>query len=495
MSKAARHFFFLCLLAFGMAHAGSISKSGSGSVSVSGSSARYSHAPGGSVASPNSGYQVQSSSPLGVLLQKPLSPNASAGTSVFEELLRKPSLLVEAVVAPKALAKGLVNPWSFAASAALQPVLGYLANQACIRIAGGQMTNTGGLWEECKFDEQTVRSVLMWQAVWPDTYVPTPQEACEIKSNHYSGIYAEYQTDISYRCKGLVTWGGETSIQTITSIDAAWRCPNTGEAAGPNADCGKAILKRWQNVDSSVAQSKVEDALTSNPNYQSPVFQDLFDHGVSLDVESPAIIGPSAVNAGDPVTMVKTNPDGSTENTTQQFIRRFNYSGDTITHTSTTTEVITNNTTNNNNTTTTTTTINTPTNAPINSPTNSPTNAPNSGQNNIETCGLPGKPPCKIDETGTPEADESYEVEPIFRSLKQCLENPTSCFPAFPDLSWSFSVPSGCAPIPVHGFNGYINSIDICPFQSVFHDLMSMIWVAAGLFGASAMLFRDSQGA
>ncbi|ODU08181.1 MAG: hypothetical protein ABS84_14095 [Rubrivivax sp. SCN 71-131] len=89
--------------------------------------------------------------------------------------------------------------------------------------------------------------------------------------------------------------------------------------------------------------------------------------------------------------------------------------------------------------------------------------------------------------------DSEDETSGLFAPLWECLSSPTECVPELPDLNWSFSLPNTCAPIPTAGFAPYVEQIDICPFQDTMHDLMSMVWAAAGLFAAAGMIIRDSR--
>lgn len=115
----------------------------------------------------------------------------------------------------------------------------------------------------------------------------------------------------------------------------------------------------------------------------------------------------------------------------------------------------------------------------------------------IITCGLPTSPPCKIDEAGTPQADPAKtqeEIDSVFGEIKTCLQDIKTCLPALPQLSWSFSLPSGCSPLSFDTQVGPVIQIDMCQHQSTIHDLMSMLWAAAGLFGAVSLVARFSAG-
>lgn len=117
-------------------------------------------------------------------------------------------------------------------------------------------------------------------------------------------------------------------------------------------------------------------------------------------------------------------------------------------------------------------------------------------QEPIELCGLPGTPPCKIDEAGTAEPDTSVDIDADVSNAQKPLDDliadPDSVLPAFPSLSWNFSLPTGCAVIDIAAFAPYLTGIDICQFQPLFHDIMSMVWVLGGLFGAISMFWRNT---
>lgn len=118
-------------------------------------------------------------------------------------------------------------------------------------------------------------------------------------------------------------------------------------------------------------------------------------------------------------------------------------------------------------------------------------------ERDIITCGLPDTPACKIDETGTPTApadDSATRAQGYIQGITNCVLTPSSCLPALPSLNWGFSLPTACQPIPVAAFSAYgLDEIDLCPFQPMIHDIMSMIWAAGGLFTAVGMMFRGTE--
>ena len=106
-------------------------------------------------------------------------------------------------------------------------------------------------------------------------------------------------------------------------------------------------------------------------------------------------------------------------------------------------------------------------------------------------CGLPDTPKCKIDETGTPttveDPDTTSATGPVLTSIASIGQY------AFPTMNWSFQLPTGCAPIPAGGLSEFFGGggIDICPYQPMFHDVMGIVWLIGGLFGAIGLFWRD----
>jgi len=110
------------------------------------------------------------------------------------------------------------------------------------------------------------------------------------------------------------------------------------------------------------------------------------------------------------------------------------------------------------------------------------------------TCGLPGTPPCKIDETGTPGFDDPFESDPKeswFRPLLDLFQDPDT---ADTSWSWSFALPTGCTPITVGPFAGQSVEVNLCTYQPMIHDLMSLVWVGATIWICVGMVGRTLGG-
>ena len=109
----------------------------------------------------------------------------------------------------------------------------------------------------------------------------------------------------------------------------------------------------------------------------------------------------------------------------------------------------------------------------------------------IETCGLPGKPKCLIDETGTKtEKGTSFEsakseLEISEAARKTAIAEAANI--ASPTWNFRFQLPTGCTPFQT-GIKAVI--LDVCKWQPIIHDLMSMVWASATLFCLVGMFGR-----
>lgn len=111
-------------------------------------------------------------------------------------------------------------------------------------------------------------------------------------------------------------------------------------------------------------------------------------------------------------------------------------------------------------------------------------------------CGIPGKPPCavKIDETGVPDGNSIFngvntQVDnlPNHASFKDAIEGIKNNNDLTPSWTWTFQLPTGCTPFQL---GGYDISIDVCQWQGMIHDIMSMIWAAATVWFLIALFMR-----
>lgn len=114
-------------------------------------------------------------------------------------------------------------------------------------------------------------------------------------------------------------------------------------------------------------------------------------------------------------------------------------------------------------------------------------------------CGAPGQPKCRIDETGTP-ADANGRFSGANASIDQSksgidgLINGASS-KAAPGWTWSFALPSNCAPIQTPAFADFVSEIDLCGFQDTIHDLMALLWLACTIWSCVGMVGSTLRGA
>lgn len=128
------------------------------------------------------------------------------------------------------------------------------------------------------------------------------------------------------------------------------------------------------------------------------------------------------------------------------------------------------------------------------------TASPGAAQDELITCGLPGKPKCVIDELDTPTPTTANpapapqpqtEVDAATKATRDIIADVPGKLGPFPTISWTFQLPSVCSAIPTPAFAPFLTQLDICQFQPIFHDIMGVVWVLGGLFGAISMFWRD----
>lgn len=196
---------------------------------------------------------------------------------------------------------------------------------------------------------------------------------------------------------------------------------------------------------------------------------------------------PNGATVGDPVTTetTTTNPDGTTSTTTKTTTTTVTPDGNKLVKTQDTVTTVTVKDAQGNPISTTTTTTTTP---------QTPTTA---AEGEDLECGLPDTPACRIDETGTPETvpeleDPQQQADDVYKPLADIVEDPESFWPELPEFNWSFQLPTGCGILNVPAFEPFLTGIDVCQFQPMFHDIMSVVWVMGGLLGAIGLFWRNT---
>lgn len=293
----------------------------------------------------------------------------------------------------------------------------------------------------------------------------------------YNGSYAAYQTTPSKSC--------EAALPSFpTSLGAQYVLLGT---TNPTYQCkftawdGSNLFTRQVEYESTPAvaqqyfpssQQEFIDAVAAKSGWPSTsaLSRALADAvaatGEKIATGTPTVTGP-ATSLG--TTTTTTNPVNNTT-TTNTVTHQHTYAGDTITNTTINNTTTTNNTTGDTITNTTTTGASTPAPAPV------------------DTCGMPGKPACKIDETGTATYDaDKLKLDKTKLDTDSEVQRTTIKGTADKGMfaSWStfFSLPSlrACEPVEMPAYMGQqIGSMNVCPGAEWLRGLMGFIWATAG---------------
>lgn len=105
-------------------------------------------------------------------------------------------------------------------------------------------------------------------------------------------------------------------------------------------------------------------------------------------------------------------------------------------------------------------------------------------------CGAPGQPKCSINEAGTPDGKNAFDSSNA--GLEEGKKGWIAEIEKVKDLTapgwtWTFQLPSGCTALSVPAFN---LTLDVCQFQPIIHDIMSMLWAIATVMGCALMVFN-----
>lgn len=121
------------------------------------------------------------------------------------------------------------------------------------------------------------------------------------------------------------------------------------------------------------------------------------------------------------------------------------------------------------------------------------TNKPGEGKEQAN-CGAPGQPRCQIDESGTPNGSDSKDkltdaVNKAGDEQKAAIENASKL--KADGWTFSFALPSGCTALTLAGYQipgqGAL-SIDVCKWQPMIHDVMTMLWLICTVWGCINMV-------
>jgi len=288
--------------------------------------------------------------------------------------------------------------------------------------------------------------------------------------------YTCYMNQVTYTCSQGGTYPNCTngSVSTSTKNDpygSGNKVSGTvaGCASGVVGPDGKCATGTYVQTQPDTAAQRVTDYSPQWPTQPAQVAQQAAEHVDLAPYAEPAaqpLTGPTSV-PGPIRTTTTTDAQGNTSTQTQQTVTNMTYQGDTY---NTTTTIVT---TNNDGSTTVE-------ERPV----------------EIEVCGLPSTPPCKIDESGTPSsvADSAArsEVATAVEGYRQAIEQdiatiqePTFGFIGAPPIV-------ACSPIE---FPFDIGSLDPCGVVEPVRAIMAYVWALVAAWLALGWIREAANGA
>jgi hypothetical protein len=119
-------------------------------------------------------------------------------------------------------------------------------------------------------------------------------------------------------------------------------------------------------------------------------------------------------------------------------------------------------------------------------------------------CGSPGRPPCKIDETGTPDGltamnGAKASIDSAFTDATGKLDTVTSA--SGKDTSWGWVPLSWVTPGSCHALNlgtlpiiNFVINFDICPQLAMASEFLTFIWAIGTIALCLSMVWQTMQG-
>ena len=270
-------------------------------------------------------------------------------------------------------------------------------------------------------------------------------------------LYLQQTGHVGYLHAG--TWGvsGQiTMCRQSTPGNGCWFWSKAGETTTVDRPATEAEL-----------EAKFLANLQANPTISDEVVQAVSDF-VPIEEAVPGslqVTGPSSVQG--PTETTVRQEGGNTYTTTNQTTYNITYQGDTVTVTATTNS----------------TTVDQNSNVVHQSTTT--TQAPASPEQagapaeDLE-CGLPGTPPCKIDETGTPQATNTVTAgQAALTAAFDARDSQVASSTQVESFGWLPTLPSlnvSCSTIQV----GNIWTFDPCPGIEIGRTFFAFLW---GFFG------------
>jgi len=113
-----------------------------------------------------------------------------------------------------------------------------------------------------------------------------------------------------------------------------------------------------------------------------------------------------------------------------------------------------------------------------------------------DPCGIPGSAPCKLDESGTPNGTGAFNgatsaLDALGQSAIDGVNSAAGASGKETSWGFGFALPTACTPLEMAGYD---LSLNVCRFQPVIHDLMSLVWIATALWLIIGMVGRAIGG-
>lgn len=305
-------------------------------------------------------------------------------------------------------------------------------------------------------------------------------QACDQSADHcsYSDVVAFWLAKEAAIYGGTWTLQGETHVGTCSTVG---QCTHTITIKSGSTSHTRTIYSQGTDgpapgVGGPASDAQVEtslsNALQADPTKAGPMIEWIAEAVPEYDFQPGAleVTGPSS--AAGPVQTTTRQEAGNTYTTTNQTTYNFDYSGDVVTVTTTT--VSTTVDASNNVVSQSTTT----TQAPA-----SPEVVKGPEEKAKDPCGLPGTPPCKIEETGTPTASSTVSAgQSALTSAMDARSAQVAEKTGRTDWGWLLPVPqleASCSAIDVAG----LFTIDPCPALDISRVGFAWLWaVLAGLY-------------
>lgn len=296
-------------------------------------------------------------------------------------------------------------------------------------------------------------------------YLPTREKACIAAAPLYASTRSKTGVSCTYPGTGpycSCTFSGGSDSGLLIWSKAMPQ--NLQEDSKTIADLESSIAAKSGWPSSTVLPTVVEQSVAS---------------GNPLPLPAPSqVTGPAVIPM---VPTVTEFPDGSKTTVTPEKRLSFGQTSPTVT-------VTDGQTTTNTSPTGVTSTV---------SSGSSPTVLPQPQKVELETCGLPGKPACKIDETGTPAPVPATQYDAALDPFKQSTDEKRDVIAGTADKSffsnWSmfFAAPAmvQCEPMVMPNYLGMsLGTLDPCPVAGGMREVMAYIWALGGLWLCLGMI-------